>query len=197
MEKKPDGKRLFVEDLARDAPESCRPCGVRARGADHHRSHDVEDGHFAVVTYGHRYFNERGELSYTRSSNGRSAMTEKPYILVVDDDGPILALMRNLLKEFGFQPLTADSGTNAIDAARQNRPSLVLLDKNMPGMTSDEVIRSLRSEPGCAGLPILILSGERLTRSDIAALGANDAVQKPFDVVQLIEQIRRYVDGNL
>jgi DNA-binding response OmpR family regulator len=124
-------------------------------------------------------------------------MTEKPFILVVDDDGPILALMRNLLKEFGFQPLIADSGAKAVDAARQNRPSLVLLDKNMPGMTSDEVIRSLRSEPGCDGLPILILSGERLTRSDVAALGANDAVQKPFDVVQLIQQIRRYVDGKL
>ena len=124
-------------------------------------------------------------------------MSEKPVILVVDDDGPILALMRNLLKEFGFQPLIADSGTKAIDAARQNRPSLVLLDKNMPGMTSDEVIRSLRSEPGCDKLPILILSGERLTRAELAELGADDAVQKPFDVAMLIEQIRRYVDGNL
>ena len=123
-------------------------------------------------------------------------MSEKPFILVVDDDGPILALMRNLLKEFGFQPLTADSGAKAIDAARQHRPSLVLLDKNIPGSSSDEVIRLLRSEPGCDNLPILILSGERLTRSDVAALGANEAVQKPFDVVGLIQQIRRYVtDG--
>lgn len=122
-------------------------------------------------------------------------MSEKPFILVVDDDGPILALMRNVLREFGFQPMTADTGTKAIDAARQNRPSLVLLDKNMPGMTSDEVIRSLRSEPGCDKLPILILSGERLTRSDVAALGANEAVQKPFDVALLIQQIRRYVSN--
>ena len=121
-------------------------------------------------------------------------MSEKPFILVVDDDAPILALMRNLLKEFGFQPLTADSGEKAIDAARQNHPALVLLDKNMPGMTSDEVIRSLRGEPDGDKLPILILSGERLTRSDIAAIGANDAVQKPFDVIALIQQIRRYVN---
>ena len=121
-------------------------------------------------------------------------MSEKPFILVVDDDGPILALMRNLLKEFGFQPLTADSGAKAIDAARQNRPALVLLDKNMPGMSSDEVIRSLRGEPDGDKLPILILSGERLTRSEIAAIGANDAVQKPFDVIALIQQIRRYVN---
>jgi len=124
-------------------------------------------------------------------------MTEKPVILVVDDDAPILALMRNLLKEFGFQAITAESGPKAIDVARQQRPALVLLDKNMPGMTGDEVIRTLRGEPGCDKLPILILSGERLTRAELAELGADGAVQKPFDVVRLIEQIRSYVDGKL
>ena len=123
-------------------------------------------------------------------------MPEKPVILVVDDDGPILALMRNLLKEFGFHAVTAESGPKAIDVARQQRPALVLLDKNMPGMAGDEVIRTLRGEPGCDKLPILILSGERLTRSDLAALGADGAVQKPFDVVMLIEQIRSYVGGD-
>src|ERR1700751_297588 len=119
-------------------------------------------------------------------------MRERPLILVVNDAAPIIALMRNLLKEFGFQPLTADNGATAIDTARRNRPALVLLDKNMPGMASDEVIRSLRGGPGGDKLPILILSGERLTRSDVAAIGANDAVQKPFDVMALIQKIRRY-----
>ena len=123
-------------------------------------------------------------------------MSEKPVILVVDDDGPILALMRNLLKEFGFQAVTAETGRQAIDAARQQRPALVLLDKNMPGMAGGEVIRNLRGEPGLDKLPILILSGERLSRSELAELGADGAVQKPFDVVKLIEQIRRYVGGD-
>ena len=120
-------------------------------------------------------------------------MDEKPVILVVDDDGPILALMRNLLKEFGFQAVTAETGRAAIDAAREKRPALVLLDKNMPGMTGDQVIRSLRGELGLDKLPILILSGERLTPEDLALLGADGAVQKPFDVMLLIDQIRQYV----
>jgi len=120
-------------------------------------------------------------------------MSEKPVILVVDDDGPILALMRNLLKEFGFHAVTAESGAEAIDAARQQRPALVLLDKNMPGMKGAEVIRTLRGEPGLDKLPILILSGERLSRSELAELGADGAVQKPFDVVMLMNQIRGYV----
>jgi DNA-binding response OmpR family regulator len=120
-------------------------------------------------------------------------MDEKPVILVVDDDGPILTLMRNLLKEFGFQAVTAGTGREAIDVARQQRPALVLLDKNMPGMKGDEVIRTLRGEPGLDKLPILILSGERLSRAELTELGADGAVQKPFDVTLLIEQIRNYV----
>lgn len=122
-------------------------------------------------------------------------MNENPIILVVDDDGPILALMRNLLKEFGFQAVTAETGKQAIDAARQQRPALVLLDKNMPGMSGVEVIRTLRGEPGCEKLPILILSGERLSRGELAEFGADGAVQKPFDVAKLIEQIRQYLNG--
>lgn len=120
-------------------------------------------------------------------------MNEKPVILVVDDDGPILALMRSLLKEFGFQPVTAADGMQAVDVARQQRPALVLLDKNMPGMPGAEVIRKLRDEPGLEQLPILILSGERLSGRELAELGADGAVQKPFDVTLLIEQIRQYV----
>ncbi|PYQ50458.1 MAG: hypothetical protein DMF59_10760 [Acidobacteria bacterium] len=123
-------------------------------------------------------------------------MSEKPVILVVDDDGPILALMHNVLKEFGFQPLTAANGPEAIDVARKQRPALVLLDKNMPGMPGDEVIRNLRGEPGLDKLPILILSGERLSRAELAELGADGAVQKPFDVTLLVEQIRQYVCGD-
>jgi two-component system KDP operon response regulator KdpE len=123
-------------------------------------------------------------------------MDEKPVILVVDDDGPILALMRNLLKEFGFQPVTAESGSSAIQAARTHPPALVLLDKNMPGMTGDEIIRLLRAEPGSADLPVVILSGERMSRADVAQFGADAAVQKPFDVMSLIDQIRSFVSGD-
>ena len=122
-------------------------------------------------------------------------MTEKPFILVVDDDGPILALMRNLLKEFGFQPLTADSGMKAIDAARQHRPSLVLLDKNMPGMSGAEVARALRAEPSLERVPIVILSGEPMSNAELAAMQADGAVMKPFELPALIEEIRKRLNG--
>jgi len=123
-------------------------------------------------------------------------MDARPVILVVDDDAPILMLMRTILKEFGFQAATAATGAQAIDVAKQQPPALVLLDKNMPGMPGDEVIRMLRGEPGLDKLPILMLSGERISRAELAALGADGAVLKPFDVPLLMEQIRQYVGGD-
>jgi DNA-binding response OmpR family regulator len=120
-------------------------------------------------------------------------MEDKPVILVVDDDVPITILMRTLLREFGFEPVTAMSGREAIEAARERPPSLVLLDKNMPGMACADIIAALRAADGGEKTPILILSGDACSDAEIAALGANAAVQKPFDVQALVRQIRNYL----
>ena len=120
-------------------------------------------------------------------------MATKPVILVVDDDAPIILLMRSLLREFGFEPLTATTGAEAIEKARAQHPDLVLLDLKMPGMSGAEVIHTLRSEEGLASLPILILSGEPVDPDELARLGANASVLKPFDVTALVEQIRAHV----
>ena len=113
-------------------------------------------------------------------------MNQKPVILVVDDDAPILTLMRNLLREFGFDSVVANTGEQALEGARAQRPDLVLLDKNMPGMSGTEVIRAFRREDGLEQIPILILSGEPLSQPELEEIGANGAVMKPFDVPALV-----------
>ncbi|MGZ8868738.1 MAG: response regulator [Thermoanaerobaculia bacterium] len=117
-------------------------------------------------------------------------MANKPVILVVDDDEPILTLMKTLLREFGFEARLASTGAAAVNVAQGERPDLVLLDKNMPGMTMEEIITGLR---GTCDAPILILSGEPVSPVEINRYGANGAVQKPFDVPRLVEQIRSFV----
>lgn len=99
--------------------------------------------------------------------------------------------MRSLLHEFGFEAVTAATGQEALGHARAKTPALVLLDKHMPGMAGDEVIRALRAE--FTSLPILILSGDPVSKAELQALGADGAVQKPFDVSTLIAQIRQHV----
>lgn len=122
-------------------------------------------------------------------------MAERPVILVVDDDAPILLLMRNLLREFGFDPLTANNGNDAIEQARTHRPHLILLDRNMPGMSGDEVLRRLREESAVAKTPVLMLSGEPIDPDELQQIGATAAVLKPFDVPALMDAIRTYVAG--
>lgn len=120
-------------------------------------------------------------------------MSERPVILVVDDDAPILLLMRNLLREFGFEPVAAGSGLQALEEARKRTPDLILLDRNMPGMNGDEVLREMRAHDGLAEVPILIVSGEPLEPDEIARIGATGAVLKPFDVPSLVQTIRGHV----
>lgn len=123
-------------------------------------------------------------------------MAQRPLILVVDDDAPILLLMRNILREYGFDAITATNGADAIEQARTHKPSLMLLDRNMPGMTGDEVLARLREENRLASLPVLILSGEPLGPDELKRLGARGAVLKPFDVPALVETIRSHTSVN-
>lgn len=117
-------------------------------------------------------------------------MPERPIILVVDDDAPILLLMHNLLREFGFDPVTAGSGQQAITEAKQRTPDIILLDRNMPGMSGDEVVAAMRSEDELSGVPVLMLTGEPMAPDEIARLGITGAVLKPFDVTVLVQTIR-------
>ena len=118
-----------------------------------------------------------------------------PIILVVDDDAPILLLMRSVLREFGFEPVAASSGEEAIAEARKRTPDLILLDRNMPGMSGDEVLQELRSDNGLSEIPVLIVSGEPLGPDEVRSLGAAGHVLKPFDVPSLVETIRGHVDA--
>ena len=117
-------------------------------------------------------------------------MSGKPVILVVDDDLPILTLMHNVLREFGFETRTASNAGAAVAEARRQTPDVVLLDKNIPGTTADEVIRDLRRE--ARNVPVVILSGEPLDPEEIARLGAAGAILKPFDIADLVDRIRTY-----
>jgi DNA-binding response OmpR family regulator len=116
-------------------------------------------------------------------------MQPRPRILVVDDDMPILVLMKNLLKEFGFDPVVASNGSDAIAQAKAVAPDLMLVDRNMPGMSGDDVVKAIRMD-GVPPFPILILSGEPIEPNELRQIGANGAVMKPFDVTSLIEEIR-------
>ena len=81
-------------------------------------------------------------------------------ILIVDDDRQITDLIEIALSRLGHDVITARCGQEALLAARQDAPDLVLLDLVMPDMNGDEVLAEMRSDPDLAGLQVVLATGE-------------------------------------
>jgi DNA-binding NarL/FixJ family response regulator len=113
-------------------------------------------------------------------------------ILVVDDDPVIRSAIRTILTDAGYATREADSGAEALRAARSEAPALVLLDVNLPGICGYEVCRLLRDEFGDQ-FPIVFVSGARTESFDHVAgllLGANDYISKPFREDELLVRVQ-------
>jgi DNA-binding NarL/FixJ family response regulator len=113
-------------------------------------------------------------------------------ILIVDDDPLIRELISSLVEVAGYSAIQVDSGEAALVAAGALRPSLVLLDVHLPGISGYEVCRQLKERFG-PRLPIIFLSGQRTEPHDRVAgllIGADDYVVKPFYPEELTARVR-------
>jgi two-component system KDP operon response regulator KdpE len=110
-------------------------------------------------------------------------------ILVVDDEPQIRRVLRATLTAQGYEVQDARTGEEALEAVRQSRFDLVLLDMNMPGMGGLETCRELRAGSGVA---IIVLTVHDSEQDTVAALdaGADDYVTKPFSTTELLARIR-------
>ena len=103
-------------------------------------------------------------------------------ILVVDDDPRILRMLCSFLKADGYDVVTAENGTAALDALAKSPPALVLLDLNLPDIDGDEVFRRARAD-GYEG-PIVLISADMRAQQIAGSLGAA-FLEKPFDPLDL------------
>lgn len=87
---------------------------------------------------------------------------------------------------------TAGSGQDALRAVGRDIPDLVVLDRMLPGVSGDEVLKTLRSEPGTANIPVLMLTAlrEQEDRIEGLELGADDYLSKPFSPRELVLRVQ-------
>lgn len=113
-------------------------------------------------------------------------------ILVVEDDADLRDLVTYNLRGEGYFVLTAADGVTALDIARQNPVSLVLLDLMLPRLDGLDVCRQLRARQETANVPILMLTarGEETDKVVGLEVGADDYVTKPFSWKELRARIR-------
>ena len=110
-------------------------------------------------------------------------------ILLVDDEKQIHRFLGPTLEAAGHTVSRAETGAEALREAAAHPPALVLLDLGLPDMDGQTVLRRLRA---VAAMPVIVLSARDRPAEKIAALdaGANDYVEKPFDVGELLARIR-------
>ena len=114
---------------------------------------------------------------------------QRPRILVVDDEAPILDLVRGYLEREGFEVTTAMDGLAAVDAVRATTPDVVVLDVMLPGLDGIEACRRIRTFSDAYVL-MLTARGEEIDRIIGLTVGADDYLVKPFSPRELVARVR-------
>ena len=136
--------------------------------------------------------------------------TEKPCILIIDDDIAMMDVVERILKTQSYQVFKAASGQEGLTKAHEVMPDLILLDIMMPNMNGYEVCERLKSNPRTAEIPVLILSA--LGNTGVAAghsffadendrlrgyeAGAEEFLNKPIRLAELLERVEFWT-GNI
>jgi two-component system phosphate regulon response regulator PhoB len=113
-------------------------------------------------------------------------------ILIVDDEPDVIDLLVYNLQKAGYKTATARDGVTALQKARDEIPSLIVLDLMLPQMDGTEVCRHLKADPKTAHIPIIMLTAkaEEVDRVVGLELGADDYVTKPFSPREIALRVR-------
>jgi CheY-like chemotaxis protein len=119
-------------------------------------------------------------------------------ILVVDDNPTNLKLVRVLLTVEGYQVTTAEDAEQAMELLETNRPALILMDLQLPGMDGLELTRRIKSNPQTRAIKIIALTAYAMKGDEAKAIaaGCDGYVTKPIDTRELPRMISRFLKGN-
>jgi DNA-binding response OmpR family regulator len=119
-----------------------------------------------------------------------------PKVLVIDDEAPIRLLCRVNLEAENMQVIEAEDGAKGLEAARVERPDVILLDVMMPGLDGWEVLQRLLDDEATRNIPIVFLTAraELRDRARGLELGGVDYVTKPFNPIELAPLVSDILD---
>jgi two-component system phosphate regulon response regulator PhoB len=119
----------------------------------------------------------------------------RPRVLIVEDEAPLVTLLRYNLEKEGFEICSAADGEEALVQIAERKPDIVLLDWMLPLVSGIEVCRQIRRAPQTRALPVIMLTarGEELDRVRGLNSGADDYITKPFSVRELTARLRSVI----
>lgn len=116
-------------------------------------------------------------------------------VMVVDDSPTDKAQLRLFLKRAGYEVLEAESGQDAIESIRKNRPDCVIMDVVMPGMNGFQATRTLARDEATADIPVIVVSSKSQETDRLWAMrqGAKEYIVKPVKQADLITKVRTVI----
>ena len=124
--------------------------------------------------------------------------TDARKILYIEDDAANYYLLERFLSTRGdLKLMSAMQGSIGIDLARKHRPDLILLDMNLPDMSGEQVLRTLKSDPATANFRVVAVTGEMMTERTEAMkdLGVLETLTKPYKLAEITALLERTLDG--
>ena len=119
-------------------------------------------------------------------------------VLIVDDFATMRKVVRNLLKQVGYEDIVeAEDGVMALKALKSQKVDVIVSDWNMPNMTGLELLKAVRADAELANTPFLMVTAEALQDNVVAAVkaGVNNYIVKPFTAEVLNEKIKKIMEG--
>lgn len=114
----------------------------------------------------------------------------KDKLLVVDDEDDLLAELGPMLSRAGYEVFTASDGERALQLIERERPDLIVLDVLMPKMDGREIVRRLRQSQDWTPVILLTQVGSPAERALSLQEGADDYINKPFELAELIARVQ-------
>jgi two-component system cell cycle response regulator DivK len=116
-------------------------------------------------------------------------------ILVIEDHEDNRRILRDLLTSAGYEPLEAVTGEEGVALAETQRPDLILMDIQLPGLDGYEATRRIKANPALRHIPIIAVTSYALSGDDVKAreAGCDAYVTKPFSPRALLAKIREYL----
>ena len=116
-------------------------------------------------------------------------------ILVVEDQEDNRQIIRDMLSATDYEIMEAESGEQALEAVAKQRPDLILMDIQLPGMDGYEATRQIKADPGLRSITIIAVTSYALSGEEqkARAAGCDEYVPKPYSPRQLLAKIRQYL----
>lgn len=112
------------------------------------------------------------------------------HVLLIEDEVNIAEAIRFILSRDGLRVSHLADGLGALEAVRQDRPDLVILDHMLPGLSGLEILTAIRADPAISAIPVMMLTARGRDREAAERAGADRFISKPFSNADILAEVR-------